>query len=437
MDNPAASTRSSIFGGFKKRKPRKASRVSGTTDSTGMDTDDDGASMISQQTSSSRSSKSSHHQQGSSPFSGPMAMTSLELQLPKRRTLRSHNDEVKESYRMAAEGWQLIKMLNKNVKANDPLTYAPTRLGSFLQFYDSILLKSQVTPKVFQEQETLGAFWSIQAFKFLTGVDAHFSFDVLADFFNITNSKSSKKLKIVAFSNECYVHTHNWQLALDNPKCEIYCYTLTPVLYTQIPDYKQAIGPPNHHIIFGDSYTSVPLAQESFVGAVCYDLFLYLQETDWVPVLSEVHRLLLPHGQLNLMLMDFTILNSKSEIYNNFFKMLQDVMKREGLDPFPAKTIQKKLKDAGFERVRYTFVTLKKGIPTKMGNLMEFVQSYWESMIFRHVAQRNLTDEELKQFEQTRVQYNKDSRDGNLMDEFGDWYFMILFAEKTGAPIVL
>jgi hypothetical protein len=399
------------------------------------DGDDDGASLISEISHFSRSSifaKNKHHL--TSYFTSHMSMTSMDT-APKRAP-RSRSEEIKISYRRAAERWKLIKNLNKVDKVGDPLTYASTRLGAFLLFYDTVLDYSETNSITFEEQETLSSFWSIQALKLLTGVAGYFVMDVLTSFSN-NEAKNTTRLKTIMFSNELYGIEYDWQFAIDNPNVEVYSYTTRPVLYTAYSDYKSAIGPPNHHILHGDSYLSLPLLQGSFVGGLCYDLFVYLtlKESEWVPALSELYRVLSPGGQVNFFMMDLTVINCKNEIYNGFFSMIERVMRREGKDPMPCRSIQRRLREAGFDKVRYSFFTLKKGIPNKMGNMMEFVQSYIECTLFRYMSQRNLVEEELELFRHMRLQYNEDLRNGDLLSEFGDAYYMMVFAQKSARSL--
>lgn len=428
MDNPATS-RSSFFGHRKQHKvgiPRGESALDLTAHAE--DTDDDAVSVrseVSHQSKSSRMVRNKHSI--SNYFSSHMAMSTLE---PQRRKLRSHTDDIRDSYRSAVERWVLLQKLNRTMKPNDPLIYAATRLGAYLHFYDSMIENIRTNPQTFREQQTLSSFWSIQAIKFLTGVDGHFSFDVLANFSN-NDLKGPKRLKVLLLSNNVLGDPHNWQLAIDNPNSDIYCYTEEPALYTAYPDYRLTVGPSNYRVVHGDSFLNIPLSKGSFAGCVCFEFFQCIKSNDWVEALSEVYRLLSVHGQANFLLMDFTVLNCKNEIYNSFFLMLQKVLVREGYDPFPCKSIQKRLKEAGFQRVRYSFVTLKKGIPNKMGNLMEFVQTFFETVMFKRLAKAFMEEEELELFKQTRLQYNHDSRNGKLLDEFGDCYYMLLFAQKT------
>ncbi|CEP23009.1 unnamed protein product [Cyberlindnera jadinii] len=282
----------------------------------------------------------------------------------------------------------------------------------------------------YHEQQTLSGFWSIQAFKYLTGVDGHIAFDVLADLSNNSDAKNKKRLKVLDMYNNSYTDSHIWQLAIDNPDRDIYCFTTDPILYTSFPDYKLAIGPQNFYILNGISYQNVPMTKNTFAAAICYDLHFYLKNDQWVPTLSEVFRLLTFNGQISIFLMDYSVLNCKNEIYSKFFEMLRNALRRDGMDPYPCKSIQKRLREAGFQNIRHAFVSLKKGIPTDLGNIVEFVQSFFECAMFKYVAQLHLSPEELVLFREMKLQYNRDVRNGELLDEFGDFYYMLVFAQK-------
>lgn len=373
-----------------------------------------------------------HHKSSISHFARNVSLTSSketqEEKIRKYQEKKSQSDAIKEQYKQDSVKWFSLRKLNDVSRENDALTYAPARLSSFLQFYDTYIIQDSTTE--LKNVMNLIDFWSINAIKFLSGVESLVTRRLLVDYTN-KDLKNNDKLKILKLHDEYFGVSWSWVLALDNYKCDIYNLTVSPIVYTSYTDYRSNIGPKNHHIVHGKSRSELPFAKDSFPMAIAYELWFELKSEEWVPVLSELYRTIAPQGFLHMMLMDFTIVNCKNELYNEFFRKIQTVVRDLGMDPFPCKRILRRVREAGFKDVKYSLISLKKGIPNKMGNLMEFTQSFFELAIYSKFGRQYFSGEDLQLFKELRLQYNQDLKNGKLLDEFGDTYFMFVTAKKT------
>lgn len=417
MDNPTLA-KPSMFG-FKK----KQSIVRTESDS-------DVTSLYSQASNLGKQALE-HNKSSLSHFARNVSLTSSkenqDEKIRRHREKKSQSDAIKEQYKQDSIKWFSLRKLNDVSRDNDALTYAPPRLSSFLQFYDSYI--QQGSSENMRNVVNLVDFWSINAIKFLSGVESLVSRRILVDYAN-KGLKDSQKLKILKIHDEYFGVSWSWILAMDNFKCDIYNLTTSPILYTSYTDYKSNIGPKNHHIVHGKSLSELPFAKNSFPMVIAYELWFQLKEEEWVPVLTDLYRTTTSQGSLHMFLMDYTIVNCKNELYNDFFKKIQKVVKEQGVDPFPCKKILSRTREAGFTDVKYSLISIKKGIPNKMGNLMEFIQSFFELAMFSKFARQFFSDEDLQLFKELRLQYNQDLKNGKLLDEFGDTYFMFVTAKK-------
>ncbi|ONH66730.1 Demethylmenaquinone methyltransferase [Cyberlindnera fabianii] len=363
-------------------------------------------------------------------FSRHMKMTSLEKTKQQRHPSNPrHADAVKESYIRECERWYTTSKLDKHEKVTDPFTFATTRLDAFLMFYDSLLQGVPLnTPSMEEKQDRIG-FWACKALLFLTGLREVISIQVLADFSN-NQLKKKERLKVLYLMSDYYATQWSWQLAIDNPNTDVYCYTLGAIHYTGISEHRSKIGPPNYHILHGDTMDNIPFSKESFSSCVSFDLWLNLKEDEWVTVLKEINRTLAPQAELCLFVMDISTINCTNPLYNEFFTKLQEALVREGIDPFPCRKIRGRLSQAGFQRTKHAFISLKKGVAGNLGAMMELIQSFFEYVIFTKVAEQLLGEDELELFRELRVQYNRDLRNGEILDQFGDSYLMFTLSKK-------
>lgn len=417
MDNPTL-TKPSMFG-FKK----KPSIVRTESDS-------DTTSLYSQASTLGKQALD-HNRASISHFAKNLTMTSTkDAQEEKSRRYRekkSQTDAIKEQYKRDSVKWFSLRKLNDVSRDNDALTYAPARLSSFLQFYDNYI--QQDSFENMGNVINLVDFWSISALKFLSGVENLITRRLLVDYAN-KDLKENDKLKVLKLHDEHFGVAWSWVLAMDNFKCDIYNLTTSPILYTSYTDYRSNIGPKNHHIVHGKSLSELPFSKNSFPMAIAYELWFELKEEEWVPVLSDLYRTIAPQGYLHMFLMDYTIINCKNELYNEIFHKIQKVIREQGMDPFPCKKILSRTREAGFTNVKYSMISIKKGIPNKMGNLMEFIQSFFELSIYTKFVRKFFSEEDIQLFKELRLQYNQDLKNGKLLDDFGDTYFMFVTAKK-------
>ncbi|KAH3686526.1 hypothetical protein WICPIJ_002504, partial [Wickerhamomyces pijperi] len=135
-------------------------------------------------------------------------------------------------------------------------------------------------------------------------------------------------------------------------------------------------------------------------------------------------------GQLYLFLYDFDLVNCQNvrlrAIYDKFHKILI----KKGIGIHPTRHIQQRLKEAGFNHIRYTCISLKQGIPSPMGNLMDFVQSFFEFIIFDKIANFEMDQEDLGNFKEIKLQYQESMKSGMTLNEMGSAVYMLVFAEK-------
>lgn len=393
-------------------------------------------------------------------FNTSRRSTATSTSSSKNSKISIDSSEIRDKYQTDLKTWNLTTKANKNYKHGDPLTYAPERLTSFLETYDLVLEKPragsaesdlsnasqnfslcnkqnpfpllkelQKSPLKISEQIDLIGFWSLSALKFISNVDVFLTNNVITEFSNF-NLKENDKIRVLNTQGEFFGLQWVWQLALDNPAAEIYDFTLNPIIPTSYTNFKQTIGPSNFHPIHGESLSDLSFSKNSFAFAVCYDLWLQLKSHEWVPVLSEIQRVLLPCGTIHMLLLDFDIVNCANVRYRSFFTKLQRLLVRNGIDPFPCKHITQRLRESGFESIKYSLISLKKGLPNKVGNLMEFLQSYFEFIIFYKIARFNMDQEDLEDFKELKLQYHQETKSGRLLNEFGNSYCMFVFAKK-------
>ncbi|KAH3683640.1 hypothetical protein WICPIJ_005385 [Wickerhamomyces pijperi] len=400
----------------------------------------------------------------------------VEFNTKRRTTATSTNSRSSKSSILASEAqsryendlkiWLLTIKYNKYYKHDDPLTYSPERLATFMETCDSILEKPRThssgsgsgsdinannTPATFGSESRQNSlplvkemerpaleidekiqrigFWSLSALKFISNVDTYFTRNVVTEFSNF-DLKENEKIRVLNARCEFYGLQWSWQLALDNPKAEVYDFTLNPIDPTSYGNNRQTIGPANFHRIHGESLLELSFSRNSFALVVAYGLWLQLKADEWIPVLTEMHRVLLPSGTIHMMLLDFDIVNCENPRYLNFFKKLQRILTKNGIDPFPCKHIQQRLKDSGFQSTTYSLISLKKGQPSKLGNLMDFLQGYFEFLIFEKIASFHMEQEDLEDYKEIKLQYHQELRSGRLLNQFGNSYCMFVFAKK-------
>ncbi|CCH41405.1 hypothetical protein BN7_946 [Wickerhamomyces ciferrii] len=344
------------------------------------------------------------------------------------RERKTQNDLIKDRYKQDSIKWFSLRKLSDVSKENDSLTYSPARLNSFLQFYDTYIQQNSI--ENMRNVINLVDFWSISAIKYLSGVDQLIRKNLVARYSN-SDLREDQKLKILKIHGDYFGISWSWLLAMDNWSCDIYSLTTTPITHTNYSESKSNIGPKNHHVVHGKSLSTMPFKKNSYPLAIAYELWFQLKIDEWNPVLTDLHRVISPSGYLNMFLMDYTIINCKNELYNEFFKKLQKIVINEGMDPFPCKNILKRTKEAGFIDVKYSLISIKKGIPNRMGNLMEFIQSFFELAMFSKFARDKFSQNDLQLFKELRLQYNQDVKNGKLLDEFGDSYLMFVTAKKS------
>lgn len=422
MDNPTITkpTSSSMFG-FKK-KP-SIIRAESDSDANSIYSE---ASTLGKQAMEHNKSSISHFAKNVSSLTGGSKETQEEKQR-KYRERKNQSDAIKEQYKLDSIKWFSLRKLADVSRENDPLIYAPARLSSFLQFYDVYIQHDSFHDM--KNVVNLVDFWSINAIKFLSGVENLITRRLLTDYTN-RDLKMNEKLKVLKLHDEYFGISWSWMLAIDNYKCDIYNFTTSPIQYASYTDYKSKIGPKNHHIVHGKSLTELPFKKDSFPLALTYELWFELKTEEWVPVLSDLHRVITPNGYLHMFLMDYTIVNCKNELYKEVFNKIQKIIIDKGMDPFPCKKILSRTREAGFRDVKYSMISVKKGIPNKMGNLMEFIQSFFELAIFAKFARHCFSETDNQLFKELRMQYNQDLKNGKLLDEFGDSYFMFITAKK-------
>jgi hypothetical protein len=131
-----------------------------------------------------------------------------------------------------------------------------------------------------------------------------------------------------------------------------------------------------------------------------------------------------------MLLIDFTAVNCQNEVYNKFFANIRKILERKGMDPMPCRSIQSRMHEAGFDEIKYSFLSLKKGIPNRLGMTMDFIQGYLEFLIFDRIAKFEMDEAELQEFRSVKLQFHEDLRNGRLTEEFGDFYLMFAFGRK-------
>ncbi|KAH3680813.1 hypothetical protein WICMUC_000164 [Wickerhamomyces mucosus] len=377
-------------------------------------------------------------------------------ELSRRNNSNLSTSNIKERYKRDLEKWTMTLKLNKNYKYDDPLTYASTRLNCFFDVYDTLLMDGKQIPPsssnnrknsiittnllstsssteesdIFNEKLDLIGFWSVSALKFLSGVNKLVSNGILTEFSNY-DLKSSEKIRIFVTGCEFLGIQWPWQLAIDNPNSITYDFSIEPILHTAYSNYKQLIGPSNYHSIHGESHLNLSFSQNSFSFALCYSYWLFLKNDEWIPTLSELYRILSPQGQLNLLMIDFDVINCSNSKYNEFFIKLREILIKNNMDPYPCKHIQQRLKDSGFKTIKYSFLSLKRGLSTKMGNLMDLIQSYFEYIIFEKLTTNlKMEQDELEYFKDAIIKFHNDVRSGESLNEYGNYYYMFVFAQK-------
>lgn len=446
MDHPELSRRTSLGSFFNRRNVKTGVTI---TETFLEDADNDNNSLFSQSSSESTFVQQTNNKQFMHKFSKKVAMTPCETRVPIKRSESSSSlvskfkglaaqtkrdppppqpvkkRSVGQAHNRFAYKWTSFKDSNKTALANDPLIHAENRLHVFLEYYDTYLINED-TDHLF-DNEDLIQFWTISTLKYLTGVHLLVTNTVLTEFENF-ELKQADKIRILKIDNKVFSTEWAWQLAMDNVASEVYNYTTVPIHYNINPNNK--IGPTNFHPVHGRSLSELPFSKNSFSFELAYDLFFQLKEDEWVGVLSELYRVLQPGGSLTLFLTDFIPLNCVNNVYANFFSKVKNSLIKNGLDPMPCKKIHSRLKEAGFEDINYSLISLKKGLPNKLGNMMDLMAGFIEYIMFDRIAKYELTEEELIEFKNLKLKYHQDLRDGKLVEEFGDVYFMFLFAKK-------
>jgi hypothetical protein len=337
----------------------------------------------------------------------------------------------KETFLRDLEKWALLKTLNLDEpKGRNFLERAEHRLRTFLHYYETSLSGGSLK----YTSEGALSFGSISAIKFITGVNILVTHGILTEFKNFDLKTTDTMRTLRLDDTKFYGIEWAWQFAIDNPTSECYNYS-TNTLSQRLTQPDQlgktvTAGPPNFHAVHGGSFADFPFSKNSFSFELAFGLFFELKEQEWVPTLTELYRVLQPQGTLSMLLIDFTAVNCQNEVYNKFFANIRKILERKGMDPMPCRSIQSRMHEAGFDEIKYSFLSLKKGIPNRLGMTMDFIQGYLEFLIFDRIAKFEMDEAELQEFRSVKLQFHEDLRNGRLTEEFGDFYLMFAFGRK-------
>ncbi|KAH3686525.1 hypothetical protein WICPIJ_002503 [Wickerhamomyces pijperi] len=358
--------------------------------------------------------------------------------------VQAQNTNTYDRYKKDQKTWALIQRVRQSNKYDDPLTYANERLSSFFDTYDVILRRTTEKKKPkrhgidlplikqahdeveLNELIDLIGHWSLSALKMISGVEGFLTNKVLLEHFNYEHS-GKERMRVFNIQEEFFGQQWSWELAADIPDSDIYDFTFKKELESNFPH----VGPTNISAVHVDTLEFIPYPDDYFSLSICYDLWLQLKSNDWVPALKEIRRILKPNCYIHLFLYDFDILNCSNPEYSNFFKRVHRILQKLGIDPWPSKHIHQRLRDAGFQNISYSFISLRKGINTNMGHLLDFVQSYLELIIFDKISNFHMDENDLKEFRDVKKFYHDAVKSGEMVTDFGSGYCMSVFAKKV------
>ncbi|KAH3683638.1 hypothetical protein WICPIJ_005383, partial [Wickerhamomyces pijperi] len=357
-----------------------------------------------------------------------------------------------DRYLTELKTWELTLKLNKDRNASDPLIYARERLTSFIDTYDLILMnqfkRSDAQPSlllppgklvkelkfkdpVLSDQIDLLGFWSISALLAVSDADNFITNKLLKDFANY-DLKNNERMKIFNVQGEFFGLQWAWQLGLDNPNADVYDVSTQPGLPLK---FKNLVGPSNIISIDGERLENLSFEDNFFTLAMSYDSWLHLKKDEWDPMIKEMYRVLAPPGFIHFFICDFDIFGCQNPKYRDFFKRVQHVLIKNGMDPYPSRHLSQHLKDAGFVNIRYSCLAMRKGIPNSMGNMTDFIQGYLELIIFDKIANLEMSAEDTQQFRELKMDYHNSLRNGELINDFGSGYLRLNDEKEEDDPL--